>query len=147
MLPNRFVHMETLPLTVNGKVDLDALPEPVAERSQLAARNDQESLMLSAWQTALGSEVSSVLDDFFELAGDSVAAIQIAAALEADGWSINPGDLFQHSTVAAAAAAMTRSQPISEVSGLERFSLLDAGSDDLQRLQAHLKKRPAGGAD
>ena len=147
MLPNRFVHMAALPLTVNGKVDLDALPEPVAEKSQLAPRNDQESLMLSAWQTALGSEVSSVLDDFFDLAGDSVAAIQIAAALEASGWSINPGDLFQHSTVAAAAAAMSESQPSSEAGGPERFSLLDASSDDLQRLQAHLKKRSGSGAD
>ena len=147
MLPNRFVHMEALPLTVNGKVDLDALPEPVAEKPQLAPRNDQEALMLSAWQTALGAEVSSVLDDFFDLAGDSVAAIQIAAALEAAGWSIIPGDLFQYSTVAAAAAAMTKSQPISEVGGLERFSLLDAGSDDLQRLQSHLKNSSGSDAD
>lgn len=146
MLPNRFVHLEALPLTANGKVDLDALPAPALAvgGAAIAPRSDQEKLMLSAWQAALGAEVSGVHDDFFDLAGDSVAAIQIAAALEDDGWSINPGDLFQHSTIAAAAAVMERAEQAPEVGKLERFALLDADSDDLQRLQAHLRRPPSG---
>ena len=39
---------------------------------------------------------------------------------------------------------MERAEQAPEVGKLERFALLDADSDDLQRLQAHLRRPPSG---
>lgn len=105
LVPAVFVRLEALPLTANGKVDHDRLPEPADERPELV---EEPVLPQSPLERQLADIVAAVLgitlvganDNFFELGGDSILAIQVAARAQEDGIGLSPLDLFQHPTVA-----------------------------------------------
>lgn len=83
MLPSTFVLLESLPMTVNGKVDrkvLTALPEPGQEHAGhefVAPRTALEEMLATVWATILGLQRVSIHDDFFELGGHSLLATQM----------------------------------------------------------------------
>ncbi len=83
MLPAAWVWLERLPLTRNGKLDRDALPEPVASRAEtdayVAPRTEVETLLAGLWAEALRVERVGVTDNFFELGGHSLLATRIVA--------------------------------------------------------------------
>ncbi|MDR2407170.1 MAG: condensation domain-containing protein, partial [Bacteroidales bacterium] len=83
MIPSVFVQIERLPLTVNGKLDRRALPEPVFEisRGYVAPRNEMENELCKIFAEILGTDVStiSIDDDFFRLGGDSISSIQFVS--------------------------------------------------------------------
>ncbi|MHA4806479.1 non-ribosomal peptide synthetase [Flavitalea flava] len=95
MLPNHFVLLEAFPLTPNGKTDRNALPEPNAGGSIPAligeppspvettlAHSSTEHLLTELWQEFLNQEKIGMQDDFFELGGNSLNALQIMVGLE-----------------------------------------------------------------
>jgi amino acid adenylation domain-containing protein len=84
MVPGVIIQLEDLPLTTNGKVDKDNLPDPAAiryERRQeyIAPRNETEEKLVAVWQELLGKERVGVTDNFFELGGHSIKAIRLIA--------------------------------------------------------------------
>ncbi|MFE6820760.1 condensation domain-containing protein, partial [Streptomyces sp. NPDC057675] len=86
MVPHRFVPMEALPLTVTGKVDTAALPQPDETRSELlpalvSPRTATESDIAAVWGEALGLREVGVEDPFAVLGGTSLAAMRIVAAI------------------------------------------------------------------
>ncbi|RQT38478.1 non-ribosomal peptide synthetase [Burkholderia contaminans] len=88
--PHRFVRCDALPYTLNGKVDRAALREKIAatrdaaQRSGDAPRTPTERQLAGLWQTLLGLDVTPSRDDrFFALGADSLAAMQLQAAIRA----------------------------------------------------------------
>jgi phthiocerol/phenolphthiocerol synthesis type-I polyketide synthase E len=79
---------------VNGGEACASEPETVAVAS-LADR------LLGIWREVLGLAEVTVDDDFFDIGGDSVSAIQIAARADAVGLALAPEDVFAHPTVAS----------------------------------------------
>ncbi|OXM45007.1 non-ribosomal peptide synthetase [Amycolatopsis alba] len=80
MVPAVFVAMESLPNSVNGKVDRAALPEPEfgrTERAAVAPRTPTELLLARLWSEVLGVEEIGVQDDFYALGGDSLRAMTV----------------------------------------------------------------------
>jgi hypothetical protein len=84
-VPTAWVPLDALPLTVNGKVDLTALPAPEpATAAQIAApRTDAEVLVAGVWAAVLGLDAGQIgaHDDFFALGGHSLLATRVAALL------------------------------------------------------------------
>ncbi|MFC2155232.1 condensation domain-containing protein [Acidobacteriota bacterium] len=78
MVPASFVQMDTFPLTVNGKVDRKALPEPQIDGEWLyaAPENRLEKKLVEIWADVLGmgKEKVGTNTDFFELGGHSLKA-------------------------------------------------------------------------
>jgi amino acid adenylation domain-containing protein len=83
MIPSVFMHIQELPLTSNGKLDRNALPEPPLTRDDREAyvepRNDIEVRLAAIWSEVLGVDRIGVHDDFFELGGHSLMAAQLVA--------------------------------------------------------------------
>jgi pyochelin synthetase len=82
MVPQRYVLLEGLPLTANGKVDLGALPDEISspgaeERRVLFPRSDTEERVLRIWKEVLGVEQLSISDNFFEVGGDSLLLTEV----------------------------------------------------------------------
>ena len=75
-------------------------PRPELATEYVAPTGDLERRLASVWQKVLGIEQVGIHDDFFELGGDSVQAIQIIAALGKAGIEVTPEDFFQHQTIA-----------------------------------------------
>jgi len=109
-LPNAFVHLQKLPLTLNGKLDYQALPTVEQSRQKSAPaivtpRTPAEQILASIWTDLLGVEHLSVHDNFFELGGHSLLATQVVSRLrEAFRVELPMRDLFESPTVAGLAA-------------------------------------------
>jgi amino acid adenylation domain-containing protein len=86
MVPANIVALESLPLTMNGKIDRRALPSPQREsRDQsriVAPRNETEALLVSVFQSILGVEVVGITDDFFDLGGHSLMAARLVSEVQ-----------------------------------------------------------------
>ncbi|MCA8114011.1 non-ribosomal peptide synthetase [Burkholderia cepacia] len=88
--PHRFVRCDALPYTLNGKIDRAALREKIAAARDTtqgggdAPRTPTEQQLAGLWQTLLGLDAAPSRDDrFFALGADSLAAMQLQAAIRA----------------------------------------------------------------
>ncbi|OHU97475.1 hypothetical protein BIW53_02015 [Pseudoalteromonas byunsanensis] len=84
MLPSSIMEIEGIPLTVNGKLDKAALPEPeLVDKSQyVAPRNDLEAGLCDVWQTVLELEQVGIYDNFFHIGGNSIQATRLVAKMK-----------------------------------------------------------------
>lgn len=87
MLPARFIELERLPLTANGKIDRAALPSPEPIRPNLVSRMVEPSgltqlRLCELWEELLEVAPVGVHDDFFDLGGDSLLAMSMMARVE-----------------------------------------------------------------
>lgn len=106
MVPSAFVQIPFLPLTINGKLDKKALPDPASTRPDLvtqyvAPRNEVEELIANIWKQVLGVDRVGIHDNFFELGGHSLLATRIVEEVsKALPGQFKDVDLFSHLTIA-----------------------------------------------
>jgi non-ribosomal peptide synthase protein (TIGR01720 family) len=101
MVPADFAVLERLPLTANGKVDRGALSPPKrATASQREPRTAQEKILCAIFADVIGLEHCGVGENFFEIGGDSIKALQISGRLRQAGWRLNIRDLFKYPEIA-----------------------------------------------
>jgi amino acid adenylation domain-containing protein len=115
MVPAAIVRLEAVPVTATGKIDQAALPKPVlgAEpekpRYELP-RNPLERELTALWERLLQTRVG-VLDNFFDLGGDSLRAVQLLDRVLADfGVHIPLEALFDDATTVAAMASRVEAE-------------------------------------
>ncbi|GGM47323.1 hypothetical protein GCM10011608_35100 [Micromonospora sonchi] len=119
MVPAVLVLLDRLPVTANGKLDRAALPPPpqAAPPGHRPAADSIEHTLAELFATIVGlPEPAGADDDFFQLGGDSISSMQLAALVRAHGWELSPRDVFQHRTPArlamvARAARETAAEP------------------------------------
>ncbi|HKY19587.1 MAG TPA: non-ribosomal peptide synthetase, partial [Vicinamibacterales bacterium] len=101
MLPSAFVVLERLPLTVNGKVDRRALPDPQqTEQELVVAETAMEEQLAAIWRELLKIEVVGVTQDFFELGGHSLLVVRMNMELKAAfGIELLVREIFEHPTI------------------------------------------------
>ncbi|MGF1523402.1 MAG: condensation domain-containing protein, partial [Leptolyngbyaceae cyanobacterium] len=114
MIPTAFVPLASFPLTPNGKIDRQKLPEPDLQQPTsefVAARSPLEEALSQIWAQVLGLEQVSIHDNFFELGGHSLRATQVMSQLRAVFQIEIPlRSLFAHPTIAALAAQVAIAQ-------------------------------------
>jgi amino acid adenylation domain-containing protein/thioester reductase-like protein len=107
MLPTALVHLNQLPLTINGKLDKKALPEPSFENNDkyVKPRNEREELVCIAFAQVLGLTKVGVNYDFFRIGGNSLKAITLTTALQKN-FDIKVADIFNLRTPAKLAESL-----------------------------------------
>jgi acyl carrier protein len=110
-LPTGFVFVDRLPLTVHGKVDrrrLERLPPPAPMVGEPAvSTTETEAVVAAIWADAFGLDQVAAGDDFFDLGGDSLTAIVIAAGIEQRlGANIDLRTVVESRTVAGMARTL-----------------------------------------
>jgi len=112
MIPSAFVTLAALPLNSNGKVDRSKLPSPSLDRPQLredfvAPRNPIEKTIARVWGEVIKLDAVGARDNFFDLGGNSLLAIQaIARIRKACQVEMPLSAIFQSPTLAELALAV-----------------------------------------
>ncbi|TDC69399.1 amino acid adenylation domain-containing protein, partial [Actinomadura sp. GC306] len=148
MVPAAFVPLAELPVLPSGKIDRAALPAPdyaaqaaarrpaPAERTRLSDRalRERAEMLCGVYAEVLGVPDVGPDDDFIELGGDSILAIQVLIRARAAGLVLSAGDVFRNRTAAAlAAAASTGEEPASGAADAAG-PLVRLGEADTRRL-------------
>ncbi|MGW8554511.1 amino acid adenylation domain-containing protein [Streptomyces tubercidicus] len=103
MVPATFTALDALPLTINGKVDRRALPEPeftAATQTGRAPATDTEATLCTLFAEVLGVAAVGTDQGLFDLGGDSIMAIQLASRARRAGLVFTPREVFTHRSVA-----------------------------------------------
>ena len=98
-MPGVYVELESLPLTINGKLDKRALPNPefsLSSGEYAAPTNEIEMEICKIWKKVLGLERVGITDNFFSIGGNSILAIQLSYRMsKALGYDLKVADLFR----------------------------------------------------
>jgi amino acid adenylation domain-containing protein len=109
MVPSDFVFLAELPRTPNGKVDRRALPEPEAPRADPTdvPASEAETALAEIWREVLELREIGRYDDFFDLGGHSLAALQVLELVrERFGVDLPPDSIFDAPTLEELAALL-----------------------------------------
>lgn len=105
MIPNNFIFMNKLPLTLNGKLNYALLPEPKTHTGELAKLTTPiEKELIRAMEDVLGIENISLNDNYYQLGGDSIKAIQISSKLRDIGFELKGKDILACNSIGETAA-------------------------------------------
>jgi acyl carrier protein len=113
MVPSAYLFLDALPLTANGKMDQKALPlpsgqRPELERAYVAPRTPEEKLLAEILIELLKVEKVGVLDNFFDLGGHSLVAIQLLSRIrQLTGIELPIVTIFTKPTVEDLAVALS----------------------------------------
>jgi amino acid adenylation domain-containing protein len=137
MVPHVFTYMESLPMTVSGKLDRKALPQTDfnninTEAEYIAPETEEEKVLAEVVCDVLRTESVNMLDNFFNVGGDSILAIYVVSELEEKGYELHVADIMQSETLADVAKAMKVST--GEEPGDYGFVSLDATKVELSEL-------------
>lgn len=116
MIPSSFLFLKTLPRLENGKLNRDALPAPETSRPLLdtpfeSPKTPVEVALAAIWGRLFGIRDVGRNDDFLDLGGDSLFAIQLnASILETFRINLPFEALFERPTIAALAELIPESE-------------------------------------
>ncbi|WP_158634511.1 non-ribosomal peptide synthetase [Amycolatopsis sp. WAC 01375] len=112
LVPAVVMTVDALPLTGNGKVDRAALPAPgfTAKADGREPATEAERVLCGLFAEVLGTERAGVDDGFFELGGDSILAVRVAARAAKAGLLVTPAQIFGEQTPARLAAVASTVQ-------------------------------------
>ena len=147
MLPAGISTLPELPISATGKIDYQALPAPqhlVCAQISRPPLGRLECALLALWEKALNRQDIGVHDNFFDVGGDSLAAIDILAGIEQLlGHKVSLYRLTEHPSIAQLAVALGDPEVDAELmlalnrhSGKIPLYLAASGHGDLMRFQA-----------
>ena len=121
MIPAAFVHLDAMPMNMNGKLDRKALPTPqlLDEQNYVGPTNETEAIFCQTFANILGLQANeiSIHDDFFKLGGDSISSIQLTNRIkQALNYYLSIKDIFNLRTVEALSNHVINNRHESKVS-------------------------------
>ncbi|WP_354676164.1 amino acid adenylation domain-containing protein [Pseudomonas syringae] len=158
MVPTAYVALSALPLSLNGKLDRAALPEPdanaVLSRHYEAPLCETEARLAELWAELLNVARVGRQDNFFELGGHSLLAVTLIARMRKLGMRADIRVLFAQPTLAALASAVGNDNelqiPANRIDAECRYitpdllPLVSLDQDAIERIVAHV---PGGAAN
>lgn len=105
MVPTYVMKLETMPYTINRKIDRKALPLPETHKMvtsshvNIAKLDSNEEKLLQIWKNLLKIDTIDVNDNFFDIGGDSILAINMQIEALKYGLEIEYADIFNFPTV------------------------------------------------
>ncbi|MGD2085191.1 MAG: amino acid adenylation domain-containing protein [Candidatus Aminicenantes bacterium] len=149
MLPDYFVPLEAVPITLSGKVDRRGLPEPGYEISEnyIKPGTEMEKIIARTWKEVLGLDKISVQTRFFDIGGNSVNILQVHNKLKETIKADFPlMVLFKYPTVRSLADYLGREGIGEEETGVSSVEQLELDKtmmkQTLRKLGADMGQRP-----
>lgn len=104
MIPSAFVKIESMPVTLTGKINRRMLPKPHTNieigNLYVPAENLMEEYCIDLWKALFGLDNIGVNDDFFLLGGNSLKAMSFIEMLERQHkLKLDLIDIYQNTTI------------------------------------------------
>ena len=120
MLPHICTHLDEMPLTSSGKINRKALPEVDlyaidTDVEYVAPVTEQEKILVSAIESTLGIDKVGIMDNFFDVGGDSLKAIELISKLEKQSYHTDTKTIFECDTVKELAEKLTATETEQEL--------------------------------
>jgi len=144
MVPSIFLPVSKIPLNQSGKLDRRAAREIVdsigtekllqytTSTERVAPSSDTEQQLVDLWSLVLGMDGEiGTTDNFFQIGGDSVAAMRVVAAARSTNLQLSVADIFQHPRLTDLADALD--ERASEDSLHEAPVIIEAAPFDMWR--------------
>nr|ACJ60989.1 TEG6 [uncultured soil bacterium] len=140
MVPAAVIALDALPVTANGKIDREALPDPdfsgrVSGREPVT---EVERVLCELFAEVLGLERVGVDDSFFELGGDSITSMQLAARGRREGMAFGAREVFEHRSPAGIAVfvELGADDPAAGGHAASDVDLLDLDQGEMEEFEA-----------
>ncbi|WNZ57264.1 amino acid adenylation domain-containing protein [Microbulbifer sp. MKSA007] len=126
MMPSTFTFLDTLPLTINGKLNRVALPFPefTSKVEYVAPENELEQELCQIWQRVLGIDTVGVLDSFFELGGDSILLLKVYHHCSRSNIRVSPKLLNEQPTIRGLAESI-KAEPMPDFSSCTESEIVN----------------------
>lgn len=150
MVPSRWVIVPTLPVNTSGKIDRQALArmheqeaQPIAPADDEQPQSHIESVIASIWQALLDIDAVGIHDNFFDMGGHSLLALQVQQQLsQALERPIDLLQLFRHPTIHGLAHALgTMESPQAPLETCTPSSAAPQRSAAQDRMRQQLERR------
>jgi hybrid polyketide synthase/nonribosomal peptide synthetase FtdB len=133
MIPSFITLLSDMPLSSNGKLDINALPEP----DKLSSDDEYEApvtlfeeKMAAAWQAVLGLKKISLHNDFFDIGGNSTKLIELVYYLEKEfNIKILVSQLFKISSLSGMAKSL-ENIIIGREAGAENYLIFNQNAEE-----------------
>ncbi len=106
MIPTYIIKLDKMPYTINRKIDRKALPLPemaptISNKSviDIGKLDSNEEKLIQIWKKILKVDNISVTDNFFDIGGDSISAIDMQIEALKYGLNFEYGDIFNFPTI------------------------------------------------
>ncbi len=124
--PQSTLTVAALPRHGDGRVDRQALAKmtPVdralktSSEAAAAPRSEEERILLEIWQYILSTDDIGIHDNFFQIGGDSILAVQAVTRAKQAGLMLEPRQMAKHQTIAALAAVVGETAAVRVEKGL-----------------------------
>jgi amino acid adenylation domain-containing protein len=123
MVPGKLIQIEAIPRTPNGKIDHNALPDPLPGDKILrpirSPRDRVEEKLLELWTDLLGINTIGINNNFFELGGNSLNIMILASRIHREfDVRIPLGEIFNNASIREQAALIREA-------GKERYASIE----------------------
>ena len=118
MIPNSFIQLEKMPVTLNGKIDKAKLPSPIQKAMPMCAEPSckEEYIVLEIWKEVLDVAWIDLEESFFHIGGDSIKSMQVAAKLMKLGYEVEARTIMRYPSIRKLSKQL---KPIAKASNIE----------------------------
>ncbi len=138
MIPSLIFQIDNIPLSANGKVNRKMLVKPVAEKIRninfVPPVTKSQKILADIWSQVLHTETIGIKDNFYDLGGDSLKAVEIVSKAEKCGISISLAEMFAHGTIAELSEIVDRKNNADFNKNYGNIMLLREGNEDDKEL-------------
>lgn len=116
-IPSRFIFVPSIPLSAHGKVDVRSLPDPNSSNAFSPAdlpSNETERRIRMVWKKIFNLEQIGVFDNFFDLGGDSLMAMNLLVGIEREFSRKVPLAVISKASTIRQQAEILRSEKLTE---------------------------------
>lgn len=99
MIPQHFILVKKLPLTINNKVDKKKLQTLKINYKNIIKKNKLEDKIIEIWKEILNLDYFDINDDFFDIGGNSITAARLLIFLNKIGVNLKLDEIYTYNTV------------------------------------------------
>lgn len=122
MMPNKILHVNKIPLTVNGKLDKSFIFGLDIYSDDKASLSNEDRIVKEVIKDSMGIQQAIGIDtNLFELGIDSIKSMQICSKLRSEGYSISMNEFSECSNIRELGKVLSEKNRITSIDNYRKW--------------------------